>query len=184
MGSHDVLLLIDCVQTLEFEGADDMLAPYLALAEPLARLRDRAREAGVSVIWINDHFGEWRCTWPELVERARRSRARPFLERLSPAEGEHHVLKPRHSAFFQTPLEALLRQLGAKRLILCGIQAHSCVLFTAHDAHMWEYEVAVPEDGVASERPEDHEAALHVVQRVMRADTGPCARLELVGSET
>jgi nicotinamidase-related amidase len=175
----DALLLIDCVQTLDFDGGEALREPYLALAEPLAGLRARAYAARVPVIWVNDHFGDWRRSFPELVAEARRGPGGPFLERLSPAAEDYQILKPRHSAFFQTPLEGLLRSLGTRRVVLCGVQAHACVLFTAHDAHMWEYEVAIPTDGVASERAEDVDAALHVVRRTMRADIGCCGDLTL-----
>lgn len=175
MPSPDVLVFIDCIHTLEFDGADQLLEPYLRLAAPLGDLADRARKAGIPVIWANDHFGQWNASLADLVRQARAGRGRPFLDRVQPLDGDLHVLKPRHSAFFQTSLEALLRTLEVRRLILCGVQAHSCVLFTAHDAHMWEYELAVPADGVASERPEDVDAALHVVRRVMHGDTRPCS---------
>ncbi|MGP0064143.1 MAG: cysteine hydrolase family protein [Isosphaeraceae bacterium] len=44
------------------------------------------------------------------------------------------MLKPKHSGFFSTTLDVLLDDLGAKTLVLTGMAANICVLFTANDA--------------------------------------------------
>jgi nicotinamidase-related amidase len=41
---------------------------------------------------------------------------------IAPEPNDYCVLKPKHSGFFATPLDTILRFLGAKRLIL-GIPA-------------------------------------------------------------
>jgi nicotinamidase-related amidase len=43
-------------------------------------------------------------------------------------EHDYFVLKPKHSAFYQTPLDILLKHLGARRLILIGLCTNSCVV--------------------------------------------------------
>jgi nicotinamidase-related amidase len=53
------------------------------------------------------------------------------------------MFKPKHSAFFGTAL-------GVRRLVLTGMTSHQCVLFTARDAHVREYELIVPADCVAA----------------------------------
>jgi nicotinamidase-related amidase len=54
--------------------------------------------------------------------------------------------RARNPRFFSTTLETLLRHLGAKQLILTGMAGNFCVLFTANDAYMRDYELLIPED--------------------------------------
>jgi nicotinamidase-related amidase len=96
---------------------------------------------------------------------------RRIVELLKPENDDYFVLKPMHSAFFSTTLEVLLERLHVRRLILTGFAADICVLYTANDAYMRDFEVAVPADCVASETIRQYRFALeHMAQR-LRADT-------------
>ena len=64
------------------------------------------------------------------------------------------MLKPKHSGFFSTTLDVLLAQLGVKTVIITGMAANICVLFTANDAYMRDLDVLVPSDCVASNTKE------------------------------
>jgi nicotinamidase-related amidase len=78
--------------------------------------------------------------------------------------------KVRHSAFYSTTLEYLLRRGEISQLILTGQVTEQCILYTALDAYVRHYDVCVVSDAVA---PIDHdlgEAALRMMQRNMRAD--------------
>ena len=74
-----------------------------------------------------------------------------MVREMVPSAIDYFVLKPKHSAFFETPLRILLNQLRVKRLVIIGIAADSCVLSTALDAYILEYEVAVVSDAVAAQ---------------------------------
>ena len=54
------LLLIDVINDLEFESGEEMLRHALPMAERLAGLKKRAREAHIPSIYVNDNFGRWR----------------------------------------------------------------------------------------------------------------------------
>ena len=83
------------------------------------------------------------------------------------------VLKPRHSAFYCTPLSLLLEQMHTRRLILAGLAADNCVLFTAMEAYVRGYELWVPEDCIAAERDAYRLHALDHMARVLKAETRP-----------
>lgn len=168
------LLLIDVINPLDFDGAGVLIPSAEAAAERMEGLRRAAAGADAPVIYVNDNYGEWSEDFRALVERmsAPHAPGRRVVERLRPEPGHLHVLKPMHSGFFATPLEQLLRRLEVERLVLCGIQTHMCVLFTAHDAHMRGYDLVVPDDASATERPEQHDAAL-VVLRSLGAHIAP-----------
>ena len=106
-------------------------------------------------------------------------RGQPIVKLLRPGPDDYFVLKPRHSAFYLTNLDLLLHYVGAKRLILTGLAGDICVLFTANDAYMREYEVIVPADCVASEDTDHNEQALQLMQRVLKADLTPSTELDL-----
>ena len=64
------------------------------------------------------------------------------------------VLKPKHSAFYCTPLDILLNHLGTETSILAGIAGNICVLFTANDAYMRNYKIVVLKDCIGSNTKE------------------------------
>jgi len=84
-----------------------------------------------------------------------------------------------HSGFFSTQLDILLDYLGAKTLIVTGVQANICVLFTANDAYMRDYGLVVPSDCVASTDPAEAEHALREMQVVLKAQVVPSSELDL-----
>ena len=65
-----------------------------------------------------------------------------------------------HSAFYQTPLEALLKFLAINSLILAGLTSISCITCTAHDAYMRDFRLFIPSDCSAARSREEHRQAL------------------------
>jgi nicotinamidase-related amidase len=133
------------------------------------------RAARVPVIYANDNFGRWESDFEAVVAncRERGGASARIVELLAPAAGDRSILKPRHSAFFGTPLEFLLDELGADTLVLTGISADSCIMFTAHDAYLRKYALWVPGDCVASEREVWRRGALAHMERTLKADIRP-----------
>lgn len=176
-----VLLLVDVINDLEFPGGEDLLEHALPAAERLGRLADRCREAGVPVVYANDNFGQWKDDFRELLRHCLEDgvRGEPLARRLRPGEEDYFILKPRHSAFFETPLEHLLTHLEADALIVAGFASDQCVLLTAADAHMRGYPLHVPADCSAAEGEDLHRRALDWMERVTRADTRPGEEIEL-----
>jgi nicotinamidase-related amidase len=167
------LLLIDVINDLEFPEADQMLSAALTMAENLLRLKKRARKAGVPAIYVNDNFGKWKSDFRATIEHCLRGnvRGREVTKMLRPQEEDYFVLKPKHSGFFSTTLETLLRYLGSSRLILTGIAGNFCVLFTANDAYMRDYDLIVPPDCTVSNTAEENERALQLMRKFLKAKT-------------
>ena len=99
------------------------------------------------------------------------------MEVLRPDEDDYFVLKPKHSGFFSTTLDTLLEYLGVKTVVLAGIAANICVLFTANDAYMRDFHLFVPGDCVASNTPDENKYALEQMREVLKADTRPSTEL-------
>jgi len=170
--SEMVLVLIDVINDLEFEGGEELLRSALPAAKRITRLKGRAHQAGVPVIYVNDNFGRWRSDFKRIVEHCLRNdvRGRPIAELLKPNDDDYFVLKPKHSGFFSTTLDLVLEYLGARKLVLTGIAGNNCVLFTANDAYMRDLRLIVPADCVASNTEEENRYALHQMQMILKAD--------------
>lgn len=170
---HTVLLLIDVINDFEFPRGDELFERAKKIVSNIVRLKRTAEAAGVPCIYANDNFGRWRSSRAEILQAATRegSRGKAFVESLLPNEEDYFVLKPKHSSFYQTPLELLLKHLGAERLVLCGVSTNSCVLFTANDAYMRDLKLIVPRDCVAACNTHEHEFALDQMQTMLKADT-------------
>jgi nicotinamidase-related amidase len=170
--SPTVLLLVDFINPLDFDGADALAPSALAAARATARLRREAARSGVQTLYANDNYGVWRSDFKALWSRCRASRgaAGTIARLMKPRREDLAILKPRHSAFYGTPLELFLHDLDVKRLVLAGIAADSCVLMTACDAHVRGFDVHVPADCVASPDPDDARQALELLARTASAD--------------
>jgi nicotinamidase-related amidase len=177
--SDVALLLIDVINDLDFPEGDQLLRHALPMARQIAALKRRARQEGVPVIYVNDNFGRWRSDFSAQVEHCLKDgvRGQPIVELLRPDEDDYFVLKPKHSGFFSTTLDTLLEYLGVQAVVLTGIAANICVLFTANDAYMRDLHLAVPSDCVASNTEEENRYALDQMRNVLKADTRPSTEL-------
>lgn len=176
--SPTVLLLVDFINPLRFEGAEDIAQPALQAARMTTELKRQLTAQGATSIYANDNYGQWRSDFRQLTDHCRAVAGVPgeMARLLHPASADLAVLKPRHSAFYATPLEVLLQQMHTRRLVITGLAADICVQMTAMDARLRGYEVWVPSDCTASEQPQWHQEALSYLARVLRCDTTPfCA---------
>lgn len=177
--SDVALLLIDVINDLEFPEGDQLLRHALPMARRITALKERAKREGIPVIYVNDNFGRWRSNFNAQVEHCLKDgvRGQPIVELLRPEEEDYFVLKPKHSGFFSTTLDTLLEYLGVREVILTGIAANICVLFTANDAYMRDLHLLVPSDCVASNTEEENRYALDQMRKVLKADTRPSTEL-------
>ncbi len=177
--SRVALLLIDVVNDLEFEEGEKLFEFAMPMAKQIAELAQRARSVDVPVIYVNDNFGRWRSDLQAQVEHCLHDgvQGEPMVDLLRPKESDYFVLKPKHSGFFSTTLDTLLKYLDVRTVILTGIAANICVLFTANDAYMRDLKIIVPEDCVASNTKELNDYALMQMKTVLKATIKPASFL-------
>lgn len=176
-----VLMLIDVINDLEFDGGEKLLKHAIPAARRIAALKAKARARKIPVIYANDNFGRWRSDFQQVVEHCLNDgvRGQPIVELLRPDEEDYFVLKPKHSAFYSTTLDLMLKYLEVKHVILAGLTGDMCVLFTAADAYLRDLKISVPSDCTASQSPAENRKALQYIGRVFKADTRPSAKLDL-----
>lgn len=172
------LIILDMINAFDFPGADKLEPKARRIAERILRLRDQMEQVGWPIIYVNDNFGEWHSERSRLVEAAI-SAGSVVAQRLAPRPDDYFIIKPKFSGFYSTNLAVLLPKLGVRRLVLAGVAADMCVLFTAADAHMRDYRLWVPSDLIAAE--DDHRAsvALEIMRASMDAETASTADLDI-----
>jgi nicotinamidase-related amidase len=179
--AETALVLIDVINDLEFEEGDQLLEQALPMARRIADLKTAARRAGIPAVYVNDNFGRWQSDFAKIVGHCLEDgvRGRPIAELLRPGDEDYFVLKPKHSGFFSTTLDTLLEYLQCRRLILTGMATNICVLFTANDAYMRDFNLFVPSDCVAANTVEDNRRALHLMQTVLKAEVRASSELDV-----
>jgi nicotinamidase-related amidase len=176
-GSGDAVVMVDVLNDFRFADGGTLLRRFRPRIAPIAAMLARARAAAVPIVYANDNFGRWRSSLADIGDRLRDSNPAVWraLAPIRPQPHDYVVLKPRHSAFYCTPLELLLETLDVDRLVLSGVSATSCIWFTGADAHVRGYAVVVPSDGVAAAAAPLERAVLALMRESLGAKT-PQAR--------
>jgi nicotinamidase-related amidase len=164
------LVVIDMINTYDHEDAEHLRRSAERVVPVLRDLVQEARGVGAPVIYVNDNFGQWRSDHRQLVEDALAGEHAALVEPIVPHKDAMFVVKARHSIFYETPLEYLLRQEQIDELVLTGQVAEQCILYSALDAHIRHIPVVVPRDAVAHIDEELSAAALKMMQRNMAAE--------------
>jgi nicotinamidase-related amidase len=150
----------------------DMLVDFLdrwpaaeraALVAAIRGLADGVCAAGHPVVWVRQEFA------PDLSDAFREMRrddirvtiagtkGSRIIPELVPGADHLQVVKKRYSAFFGTPLDAIIRTRRVDTLVLAGVNTHACVRMTAIDAYQRDLEVIIPREAVGS-YDREHEA--------------------------
>jgi len=126
------------------------------------------RSAGNPIIYIMDNHtpqdAEFRMFPPHCLAG---EHGADVVEVLAPEKGDFLIYKRRYSGFFGTDLDLTLRELGVTQLELAGVCTQICILYTAADARMLNYEVEVRKDCTASFDAEAHEFALKEMKNTL-----------------
>lgn len=166
------LLVVDMLNPYDHDDADALADHVAATIEPLADLVGRAREdpgGAVDLVYVNDNHGDFAATREDLVTRALQGRRPELVEPLVPPPDVAFIQKVRHSVFYGTALDHLLRERELGTVILTGQVTEQCILYSALDAYVRRYEVRVVRDVVAHIDAELATAALERMTRNMRA---------------
>ncbi|WP_409252444.1 isochorismatase family cysteine hydrolase [Bacillus sp. SCS-153A] len=170
LNSKTALLIIDILNPFTFEHGKTLAEHTLKIVEPLKALRSICHKKQIPVIYINDHYTLWQADLEKIYEKCLNDISLPVIEPLKPGEDDYFLIKPKHSAFYGTALNTLLHTLKVDTLILSGIAGNICVLFTANDAYMREFNLVIPEDCIASVSDNDNRYAIEMMKNVLKAD--------------
>jgi nicotinamidase-related amidase len=170
------VLVIDMLNAYRHEDAELLIPQVAGIIDPLVGVTAAARQRDdVDLIYINDNYGDFTADHDDIVRSALQGERPNLVKPIVPDEDCRFLIKVRHSAFYATALDYLLRRLETKRLILTGQVTEQCILYTALDAYVRHFPVVVPPDAVAHIDAELGDAALKMTQRNMSAEIVPAA---------
>jgi nicotinamidase-related amidase len=168
--SRRALIVTDMLNAYDHEDAEPLMESARSVVPVLQHLVGAAREAGLPIIYVNDNHGDWTAGRRELVQIALDGEDPSLIEPITPPDDAPFVVKARHSIFYGTQLEYMLRQNEIQRLVLTGQVTEQCILYSALDAYVRHFDVTVPRDAVAHIDEDLAEAALRMMSRNMRAE--------------
>lgn len=167
------VLFVDLINDFNFVGGEKLLSNTMEILPNLIKLKSFAKENDLPVIYVNDHYGLWQADFNKIIEYCTNENSKELIESMKPDDSDYFLIKPQHSAFFQTPLQSLLTDLNRNTLIIAGIAGDICILFTAKDAYMYQMDLYIPKNCMASEEKENNDYALYLMRSVMKADIDP-----------
>lgn len=163
------LIVIDMLNTYDHRDADPLMASVANVLPSITELVASARESELLTVYVNDNYGDWSADRDKLVERALAGQGAELAAPVVPPEDIAFVVKARHSIFYETLLEYLLRQERIDQIILSGQVTEQCILYSALDAYVRHFEVVVPRSAVAHIHDDLADAALRMMEMNMRA---------------
>jgi nicotinamidase-related amidase len=165
------LIVIDMLNPYDHEDADVLADNVEPVVPVLAELVGRADEADdIELVYVNDNYEDYTATSDDIVRRALDGRHSGLIEPLAPPDGVDFLQKARHSAFYSTALDHLLRERGVETVVLTGQVTEQCILYTALDAYVRRFAIRVARDAVAHIDERLGSAALRMMERNMRVD--------------
>jgi nicotinamidase-related amidase len=164
------VIVTDMLNPYDHEDADVLADNVAGMVHAVARLVAEAGESDAELVYVNDNYGDFAATRDDLVRRALEGRRPELIEPIVPPEGVAFLQKARHSAFYSTALDHLLRQRSIDTIVLAGQVTEQCILYTALDAYIRHFDIRVATDAVAHIDPELGDAALRMMQRNMSVD--------------
>lgn len=176
--NSSVLLVIDmqndaCTDEGVYARHGFNVDTYQAIIPRIKKLVEAVRKVGIPVVYSVHEVRSNHADAGKFI-----ARLRPFMvkeglrehtwgarivDELAPQPGDFVVRKHRHSVFFESDFETILRGLDTDTIIVTGTATHMCVEGTVRDATMRDYNVVLVEDCCASRDMELHKAAVRIM---------------------
>lgn len=174
-----VLLVIDMQNDFLLEGALIEVPQAREILPRIEELIRICRETGVPVIYtVHMHHPDLVLNplelkmWPDLEKGGLRqgSKEAQICEEIAPLPGEIIIKKRRFSAFYNTELDTVLRNIRGPNVvdtvIICGVVTNICCESTARDAFFRDYKVVFGSDINVAFAEDDHQATLRNIENV------------------
>ncbi len=104
------------------------------------------------------------------------------IDAIAPGDDEIVLPKTSSSVFVSTHIDYILRNLGVRQLVLCGLLTDQCVESAVRDACDLGYLVTLVTDGCATITRERHESSLRAIRGYCRQITVDALLAEIAGS--
>lgn len=174
------LLIIDMINDFQFKHGPILSKQAVTISHNIMKLKHKMKRNGHPIIYINDHYSLWQADFVKIAETCKNPLSEKIIDLIYPDKDDYFLLKPKHSAFYETALNTLLKTLDIRNLIITGIAGNICVLFTANDAYMRDYNLIIPSDCCASNNEEDNKYALVMMKNILKASIPKSENIKLI----
>src|SRR3954451_24169655 len=135
------LLVVDMLNRYEHEDAEPLQASVRDALPTMSGMIDAPRASDVLTVYVNANHGDWTAGRHALIEWAEDGADASLVAPIAPARDVPFLVKARHSVFYATQLEYLLREHGIERILMVGQVTEKCILYSALDAYIRHFEV-------------------------------------------
>lgn len=142
----------------------------LKTVQPINALIKRAHQQSLPVIYVSDaHYpvDHELKIWGEHSMKG--TWGSDIIPELAPQPGDYSLEKRTYSAFFETGLDSLLRDLKVDHLILTGVVTNICIQHSAADAYLRGYSLTVPTETTEALNDQAYQEALNYMQTMYGA---------------
>lgn len=164
-------LLVHDMQNYFLRPYDLASEPMSSVINNISRLIELCRKNDIPVFYTAQEVQQERCDrglqadlWGPGMQDAETHQ--PIHKDLTPADGDHVLVKHRYSAFQRSNLDVLMQSRKRDQLIICGVYAHIGCLLSAGEAFMRDIEPFFLADCVADFSREKHDLAVQYVRDV------------------
>jgi nicotinamidase-related amidase len=171
--SRIATVVIDMLNPYDHEDSDALADHVKDMIQPLRELIEATTDSEADLVYVNDNYDDFTATSKDLGENAMKGRHPELIEPILPPKGSLFVQKVRHSAFYSTSLDHLIRERRIETLVLAGQVTEQCILYSALDAYVRGFDVRIPKDAVAPIDPDLGDAALKMMESNMGAELVP-----------
>jgi nicotinamidase-related amidase len=168
-------VVIDMLNPYDHEDGETLAEQAKDRIGPLVELIESTRDSEIDLIYVNDNYEDFTATSKDLGEAAMKGEHPELVEPILPPKGTLFIQKSRHSIFYNTALDHLLRINEVDTLVMAGQVTEQCVLYSALDAYVRGFEIRIPVDAVVPIDPELGDAAIEMMKRNMSAEVMPAA---------
>jgi len=169
--------VIDMLNRYEHEDAEPLMQSVREVLPAISGAVRAAQAQETMTVYVNDNHGDWTAGREGLCDWALEGPHAELVEPVVPPADAAFVTKARHTIFYETPLNYLLRSRGIERVVLTGQVTEQCILYSALDAYVRHLDVVVASDAVAHIHSELAQAALRMMEVNMDARVAPVGEL-------
>ncbi len=166
-GVRPALLIVDFINAYVADDSPLYAPDVVTAVQETIPLLYLARQKHIPVIFTrvlyNKNLGDGGLFVQKVPVLKRMVEGEPLAEivpQLSPIESDIVIIKQYASAFFGTPLAAILTSLGVDTVILTGCSTSGCIRASAVDGMQYGFRVIIPRECVGDRHREPHEANL------------------------
>ena len=145
------------------------------ILDPIKHILEAETKRGSQIIFTRDWHEpddpEFKMWPPHCVKGTWETEIDPDLVEFT--QNATIINKRRYSAFFDTNLDAILKQIEPDQVIVTGVATDICVMYTTADLRNRDYPVVIPANAVTSFDPEAHAFALKHMEKILGVTVTP-----------